>query len=56
MTRFIVGRLRPKSTYFISIYAINKGGDGQISTFPIAETLEDSITTGTIFVLKNEMK
>ena len=51
VTRYIVGRLRPKSTYFISIYAINKAGDGQISTFPIAETLEDSITTGTIFLV-----
>lgn len=48
VSRFIVGGLKPKSTYLISIYAINKEGDGKISSFPIAETLEDNITPGSV--------
>ena len=50
-SRYVVKELKPKSTYLISIYAINKEGQGEISSFPIAETLEANITPGTIIYL-----
>lgn len=51
ISRFTVDELKPKSTYYISIYAINKEGNGQISSFPVAETLEESITPGRLSLI-----
>ena len=44
--RYVLKKLKPKSTYSISIFANNKLGPGEMSSFPIVETLEASVTPG----------